>query len=188
MEYDPSAIPERINNPDTPDSIQECLKLRSTIEFQLDDWCSALKSTHPSIASRGIAVLIVSNCTPKERSNDDIEGNPFEIDLTPKEIEQIKQQRERLDVITSLAQNNAFDSLESSDDELNEDPLQEYFERAMSVTENPNNPQTSRDAVRYLRRIHIAEDHITNKIKEMVYPNSQNYKYILLLERIFYDL
>jgi hypothetical protein len=190
MEYEDRSIPEKSTS-DTPESFQECFRIKNAIEGRLDYWSSLAKSNHPSVATGGIASVIVRHCTPTQYEDPVIDENPFASGMTPKEVTRIKRQRDQKNIIASIAQDDSFDKSQSFDfdsDIEDENPIEEYFAKIITFTQNPNSPQSSRNAVQYLHRIYTAESRITERLKGMVQPNPQDYKFVLILNRILDDL
>jgi len=185
MEYDPPSIPEKPNS-DTPEAIWECLEYKAAIEQQLNDWCDTLKSSHPAVRIGGIARIIVSNCTPRDRPTDEIEGNPFQTGLTPKEAEHLGQKWNQLTHIATIAQDDSLDTIPTR--ELSADVLNDYFERIILFTNETDSPQATKDAVQYLRRLHRADERLSQKLLPHKEATSQNTRYVLLLNRILDDL
>jgi hypothetical protein len=182
MDHEPKSTPEHIHS-DTPESTQECLAYKMAIEQQLDDWCEMSKSHHPAIARYGIAHIIVQHCTPKERSNDDLEGTAFETGYTPKEVERIKQQRHQHDLISSIAQDTSFS--ESSDtDEEKTLLIHEHFEKVAFTAESSDSSPIIKDAIHYLRRIYTAENLFSDHLKSHFKLNPQDHKFVFLLSSI----
>ena len=185
MEYDPPSIPEHTPT-DTPEVIQECLEYKAAIEQQLNDWCDTLKSSHPAVVVGGIAKIIASNCTPKPRPTDDLNGSPFETGFTPKEAERVTQKRRQLGLISTLAQDPSFDT--EPTDQVSDDVLDIYFERLAAFLDDNNGPQTSINAVQYLRRLYRADAQLSQQLIPENEATSQNTRYVRLLNRIYDDL
>lgn len=186
MEGEPLSFPEN-RTTDTPESLRECFKLRSIIANQLDDWCDIAKSHHPSIAMGGLAKIITTHCTPAEEGVDtELQGTPFETGLTPGAMKRLQKKHIQHAAIAEIAQNDSLDTVQSLDDEDELDALPEFFERIMSFTNNPNSPASAHEAVLYLHRIYTAGERVAEKLSPIARPNSQDYKYVLLLEAIFF--
>lgn len=186
MEYDFNDIPKEPSS-DTPELIQECVDLRAVIASQLDDWYELLSSHHPAIRMGGIGKIIAANATPKPQDTTDLQGSPFETGLTPGKAKIAQQKREQQAKVAEIAQDHQFDEVTPIEGTKKEDELHEYFDRALYISQNPDFPNTSADAIHYLFRIYNADTQAASHLAPSVNDDVQSYKYMCLLSRIVQD-
>ncbi len=182
MEYDHRSIPEKPIS-DTPESFQECLQLKAIIDEQVDFWAATILTRNTYLTRiGGIARLINSQCTIKDRPMDDLEVSPFESNLTPKEMEKQKQERLKLGVISELAQNQAFDEIPIEDTHL-----ENYFAMVMRISQNPATPEIYQSAFRYVYRLYVADEHYAHITHKKI-TNESLGGFEVVIERMLNDI
>lgn len=183
MENEPLSFPNKLTS-DTPELVQECFDMQESIVAQLDDWVKIANSKHPAIRLNGVASLIVSNCTPKERPVDDLSGSSFETQLTPKETKDQLKKRHQLGEVSKIVQHESLDT----EDELENNPLSNalegHFEHVLSVLQNNPAHNDALQAIQYLHRLYHAEKIAEKKLGKSEDADDRVRKYAQLISQI----
>ena len=168
-----------------PETQLERQRLVEQIDTQLEIWAAIARTNHfPAMAQTTLADVIVRNCTPKEKTPEEIVASlRFKEKWSPQEAEAHLLAEERLCDIAQLAGRAELDTTAIEDRLFNH-----WFTVAESYIETLRPSPAYSPALRSLKRLYIAREQLESSPLEPHLLDEMQNGFAATLRRLIEDL